>query len=173
MSEDALVITHSPVAAAGRVARWMGLVQSRVVSALIITVLAVVLYLVRRPLGIGNDVGTWIMVGFVVMSWIFVLLTVVMWIGARRHLRSLREGEALRLDRSGITVGDLRLPWSQVATLAAKPGAPLGTGTLVVADLQGNKRTVDLDDVNILPADLDNAVRAYSMGTVGVDLGLL
>jgi hypothetical protein len=103
--------------------------------------------------------------------WLVVVL--IRYLLAKRRLRTLGYGTAIRVGPPGIQVGGLAAPWSQVASVAAvKPG--IGKPVeLRLTLVDGRRAAVDFEQITVFPATLDTTVRAFSAGQHGVDLTAL
>jgi hypothetical protein len=155
-----------------KVARRKALVRSRIVSLAITLVVLVAIYLWQRDQlqGPGFLITYGIVLGIPVV-WLVVVL--ILYLRARRAVRGLATGVAIRVGPPGIQVGRLAAPWPQVATVAAvKPG--VGEGPVLQLTLvDGRRSAVPFEQVTAFPATLDSAVRAFSASRHGVDLSAL
>ena len=167
-----LVIPYDPEPLAEKVGRRRRLVRSRVISLVITIALLLLIYVWRREDMQGA--------AFVVI-YVLVLGTSLAWLAAsiafyylaKREMRALGSGIAIRIGPPGIQVAELAGTWPQVAAIDTIKGG-LGRGPrvrLVLAD--GRQAAVPLDQVNVFPATLDSTVRAFSAGRHGVDLSAL
>jgi hypothetical protein len=155
-----------------KVARRKALVRSRIVSLVITLVVLVAIYLWQRDQlqGPGFFITYGIVLGIPVV-WLVVVL--ILYLRARRAVRGLATGVAVRVGPPGIQVGGLAAPWSQVASVAAvKPGVGKGP-VLQLTLVDGRRSVVPFEQITAFPATLDSAVRAFSASRHGVDLSAL
>ncbi|SER03674.1 hypothetical protein SAMN05421756_10856 [Microlunatus flavus] len=92
---------------------------------------------------------------------------------ARKELRSVPEGIAVRMGRPGVVVGTAFARWSDVEALEVVPGGLGRADRLRLRTAAGDRGVVPLDQVVVHPATLDSTARAYSAGRRGVDLSRL
>jgi hypothetical protein len=164
-----MLVPYDPIPLTEKVARRRRAVISRIVSLVITIGILVAVYFWQREQMRGMQV---IVIYSIVLAipliWLIVVL--IRYLLAKRQLRTLGYGTAIRIGPPGIQVAGLAAPWSQVARVAAtKPGIgePLQLRLTLV---DGRWSAVDFEQVTIFPATLDSTVRAFSAGRHGVDL---
>lgn len=165
---DGLQIHHNPVPAAERVARWHGVVRSRMIMLAISVALSVAIYLWQRQN--VNGLGLVLLVLWNLVPLVWLVVGIVYGQVAKRDLAAVGEGRALRISREGVTTERLDLPWSDVAGLTAKTRGPGRSPLLVVSATDGRTDAVALDYLDVLPSQIDDAVRAFTSGRLGLDL---
>jgi hypothetical protein len=167
-----LLVPYDPGPLTQKVARRRAIVRSRIVSLVITVAVLIAVYLWQRDQLHGTG---FLLVYSVVLAipvvWLAVVL--IMYARARRALRGLGSGVAIRVGPPGIQVAELAAPWPQVASVAAvKPG--IGKGPVLRLTLaDGRQSAVPFEQVTVFPATLDSAVRAFSASRYGVDLSAL
>ena len=164
-----MLVPYDPIPLTEKVARRRRAVISRIISLVITIVILVAVYFWQRDQLQGVQVIVVYAVVFAIpLVWLIVVL--IRYLRARRQLRTLGYGTAIRIGPPGIQVAGLAVPWSQVASVAAtKPGIgkPLQLRLTLV---DGRWAAVDFEQVTVFPATLDSTVRAFSAGRHGVDL---
>lgn len=116
----------------------------------------------------------WIVTGVVfVLSSIPLLVVLLGFLRARKELRLVPAGVAVRMGRPGVVVGTAFARWPDVAALEVVPGGLGRADRLRLRTQSGAVGLVPLDQVVVHPATLDGTARAYSAGRQGVDLSRL
>ncbi len=173
MSEQ-LVIGFTPLPSARRVATWRGVMRTRILFAAISTVLALVLFFWQPERFSDSSWGLAILLLLIGLSWVLVLFTVAKFIVARRELARLGEGMALALDATGINIGESlgggKYAWTSVTSMVVRRSGVLLRPKLMICAAPDRQIRVPLSAIDVLPADIDNAVRAYSRGQVQVEI---
>jgi hypothetical protein len=169
---DELIVPYDPGQLQRRVALRRRGLWSRLISLGITVVILVLLYFFG---GDRTQAAGFLSVYGVVLAISLVWFAgyLVAWLRARRALRGLRTGTAVRIGRPGIQVGRVFTPWSEVVGLAMTGG---GLGRSPRFELRrsiGPAVSVPLDQIDVHPATLDSTARAYSGGRHGVDLSAL
>ncbi len=164
-----MLVPYDPIPLTEKVARRRRAVISRIISLVITIVILVAVFLWQREQMQGVQVIVIYSIVFAIpLVWLIVVL--IRYLLARRRLRTLGYGTAVRIGPPGIQIAGLAAPWSQVARVAAtKPGIgrPL---QLRLTLLDGRWAAVDFEQITVFPATLDTTVRAFSAGRQGVDL---
>ena len=93
--------------------------------------------------------------------------------GARRELRGVGSGTAVRIGRPGIQVARVFTPWSEVTALTMTAGRWGRSDRFELRRTSGPAVSVPLNQIEVHPATLDSTARAYSGGRHGVDLTAL
>lgn len=169
---EELLLPYEPVRLAETVARRKRGMISRAVSVGITLAILTALYLWRRDEVQGA--GYWVFTGIVVaVSLIPFVVVLVGFLQARRELREVPQGIAVRMGRPGVVVGNRFARWDEVDVLAVVPGKLGRAERLQLRTSDGATSLVALDRVVVQPATLDGTARAYSAGRHGVDLSKL
>jgi hypothetical protein len=167
-----LVIPYDPGPLTAKVERRSRLIRTRLISLGITIALLGLIYLWRREdLGGSGLIIIFAIVLGVSLAWL--AASIVLYILAKREMRTVGNGVAIRIGRPGIEVAEVSASWRQVAKIDTMKGG-LDRGPqlrLTLAD--GRRAAVPLDQVTVFPATLDSTVRAFSAGRHGVDLSAL
>jgi hypothetical protein len=116
----------------------------------------------------------WIVTGIVfVLSAIPLVVVLLGFLRARKELRLVPAGIAVRMGRPGVVVGTAFARWTDVVALEVVPGGLGRADRLRLRTQAGAVGLVPLDQVDVHPATLDGTARAYSAGRQGVDLSRL
>lgn len=169
---DQVSVDYDPGRLMVRVQNRRRHMRSRGLSLVISIIVLTVIGIWRRDV-IGNPGFTAIYVIILSASALWFLIFLIGYLQAKKELDGIGHGTAVRLDRVGVAVAGLTLGWGEVATLgSAKAG--LGRGpVLQVTAADGRSAAVPFEQLDIPPATLDSAARAYSSGRFGVDLTAL
>ena len=169
---EELALPYQPVRLAQTVARRRRRMIGRAIGLGLSVVILGGLLLLRRDTVAGSAYY-----GFsgVVLALSLVPFVVVLigFLRARRELRRVPAGLAVRIGRPGVVVADRFVRWPDVATLAVVPGGLGRAERLVLGSTDGTRTSVALDQLEVHPATLDSTARAYSAGRCGVDLSKL
>jgi len=167
-----LVIPYDPGPLTAKVERRRRLIRMRLISLGITIALLGLIYLWRREdLGGSGLIIIFAIVLGVSLAWL--AASIVMYVLAKREMRTVGNGVAIRIGPPGIQVAEVSSSWRQVAKIDTRKGG-LGRGPqlrLTLAD--GRHAAVPLDQITVFPATLDSTVRAFSAGRHGVDLSAL
>lgn len=165
--QEELVVGFNPVPAAERVAHFHGLVRSRLIWFGVAILICVAVYLWQRkdldPLSVAALFGVGL--GF---SLVWLVIAIVGLLIARRALDGVDQGEAVRVDRSGITVRGTHAPWSDIESVGTVRGG-IGVGPCLAVRSRSGTQSVPLSYLDIMPGSLDSAIRAYSAGQRWLD----
>jgi len=113
----------------------------------------------------------WIVTGILfVLSSVPLVVVLLGFLRARKELRGVPAGIAVRMGRPGVVVGTAFARWDDVAALEVVPGGLGRADRLRLRTRTGAVGLVPLDQVLVHPATLDGTARAYSAGRQGVDL---
>jgi hypothetical protein len=169
---DELIVPYDPAQLQLRVARRRRGMWSRVVSLGITIAIFVLLYFFGgdRLQGVGF-LSVYGVVLAISLGWFLGYL--VAWLRARRALRRVGTGTAVRIGRPGIQVGRVFTPWSEVTGLTMTGGRLGRSARFELRRSTGPAVSVPLDQIVVHPATLDSTARAYSGGRHGVDLSAL
>ena len=167
-----MVVPYDPGPLTEKVERRRHLIRARLLSLGITIALLVLIYIWQGDA--LRSVGFIIIVAIVLgtsVAWLAV--SVVLYFLAKREVKTMGNGVAIRIGPPGIEVAGLSAPWPYVAGIdTIKGGFDRGPRVrLTLTD--GRKADVPLDQVTVFPATLDSTVRAFSAGRHGVDLSAL
>lgn len=172
---DAFVVAWNPVPTASRVATASRSLRMSLVSSLLFPVVILVVWLAT---GRSNQILVTLALVSLAISAVFAIARIVRLAAARRALARVPRGDAMRIDREGITVTSLEespgaaptfLPWLQVTGVRAA-GKSTGVGPDLVVSYPGGQWRAPLSFLDALPGTIDSALRAYSGARVGLDL---
>ncbi len=168
---EELTLPYQPTRLAQTVARRRRAMIGRAISLGISVLIIGGLIIWRRDTASG---GYYVFAGVVLtLSLIPFAVVLIGFLRARRELRAVGSGVAVRMGRPGVVLGDNFARWDEVATLAVVPGGLGRAERLVLTTTGGSRAGVALDQVEVHPATLDSTARAYSAGRRGVDLSKL
>jgi len=171
-SIDELIVPYDPGQLQDRVARRRRGMWSRLISLGITAVILVLLHFFGgdqlRGQGFLTVYG--IVLGISLAWFVGYLLA---WLRARRALRGVGSGTAVRIGRPGVQVGRVFTPWREVTALTMVAGRLGRSPRLELRRSTGAPVSVPLDQIEVHPATLDSTARAYSAGRHGVDLEAL
>lgn len=94
------------------------------------------------------------------------------WLVARRTLKRIPDGTAVLVDRRGIAVAGLAVPWDEVTRMVARTPMHWSTGRIT---LHAGERRSELR-VDQLPVDVStiaSAIEIFSAGTTRLDVAKL
>ena len=167
-----LVVPYDPGPLTAKVLRWRRLIRSRLISLVITIVLLLLIYLWQRDdlQGAGFFIICAVVLG---VSLAILGVTVVLYFLAKREMRTLGSGIAIRIGPPGIQVAGLGTSWSQVVAIGTVKGGLNREPRLRLTTADGKRADVPFDQVTVFPATLDSTVRAFSAGRHGVDLSAL
>lgn len=164
-----LVVSYDPGPLTEKVERRRHLIRSRLISLAITIALLALIYAWQREAmqGAGFVIIFAVVLG-VSLAWL--AASIVLFVLAKREMRTIGSGVAIRVGPLGIQVAGLGAPWSQVAAIDTTKGGIDRGPRLRLTLTDGRHAEVPLDQVTVFPATLDSAVRAFSAGRHGVDL---
>jgi hypothetical protein len=164
-----LVVSYDPGPLTEKVERRRHLIRSRLISLAITIALLALIYAWQREAmqGAGFVIIFAVVLG-ISLAWL--AATIVLFVLAKREMRTIGSGVAIRVGPLGIQVAGLGAPWSQVAAIDTTKGGIDRGPRLRLTLIDGRHAEVPLDQVTVFPATLDTAVRAFSAGRHGVDL---
>lgn len=146
--------------------------RSRLISLVITAVILVLLYLLGpEQLRSGSFLAVFGLALGISVAWFLGYLVACLL--ARRELKSVATGTAVRIGRPGVQVAGLFVPWVEVASLGMATSRFGRRPRLELRHVSGPVASVPLNQVVVLPATLDSTARAYSGGRHGVDLTAL
>ena len=169
---DELIVPYDPSQLQQRAARRRRGMWSRLVSLGITVVILVLLYFFGGDRLQGNGfLSVYGVVLGISLAWFVGYL--VAWLRARRALRTVGSGTAVRIGRPGIQVGRVFTRWAEVSALTMTPARLGRSPRFELRRTSGPAVSVPLDQIQVPPATLDSTARAYSGGRHGVDLSAL
>ena len=170
---DEFRVAYNPVPSAARVAALSARVRRALIQAVVSLALWVVIFWWQRD---RSAAIAWsVLVVGALVSAAVVAATVGVWLLARRDLSSVGSGDAIVIDRGGITglrpgTPAVQVPWEQVAAVVGR-GRSLGRGpSLVVTRHDGPEWSVPLSFLDAQAGTIDNAIRVFSGGRKGLDI---
>jgi hypothetical protein len=167
-----LVIPYDPGPLTAKVERRSRLIRTRLISLGITIALLGLIYLWRREdLGGSGLIIIFAIVLGVSLTWL--AASIVLYFMAKREMRTVGNGVAIRIGPPGIQVAGVSASWRQVAKIDTMKGGLDRGPQLRLTLTDGRRAAVPLDQVTVFPATLDSTVRAFSAGRHGVDLSAL
>lgn len=164
---EALQVGFNPVPAAERVARWSAIIHSRLIQLGVVGAILVALWFLKRS---WLETFWYLALITIVLGVAWILGATALWWLAKRDLAALPEGPAMTIGRDGVTARGEHTPWSDVTALRTRAQGPWRSPLLLVERRTGAPVRLPLDYLDRTGGELDNAVRAYSQGRLGVDL---
>jgi len=167
-----LVVPYDPGPLTDKVERRRHLIRSRLLSLAITIALLALIYVWQRDdmQGAGFVIIFAVVLG-ISLAWL--AASIVLYVLAKREMKTIGSGVAIRIGPPGIQVAGLGAPWSQVATIDTIKGG-IDRGPRLRLTLTDRRQAdVPLDQVTVFPATLDSTVRAFSAGRHGVDLSAI
>lgn len=167
-----LVVAYDPGPLTEKVERRRHRIRGRLISLVITIALMGLIYLwLRDDLG---GAGLIIIFGVIVgISLVWLAVSVVLYFLAKREMKTVGSGVAIRIGPPGIQVAGLYASWPQVRSIDTIKGGLDRGPRLRLALNDGRQADVPLDQVTVFPATLDSTVRAFSAGRHGVNLSAL
>lgn len=112
--------------------------------------------------------GQWTFIGVVLgLSVVLILVRLVTWRLAVRHRRRVGQGEVITASWPGLQIGGRYWDWDRVGPVTSARGTR-GGGDRYVFGTPDGPWTCEVDDLDITPAALDEALALYSQGRCGV-----
>jgi hypothetical protein len=169
---EELSVPFDPTSAQLKVRRWRRLLLGQVLTFVISCAILAALYRWRGHT--LQDTGILVVYGtLIVGSLVWLGVYLLAYLRARKALRAVGTGIALRIDRYGVELAGVGVPWAEVKRVSTARGG-FGRGArLEVERTDGRRSGVPLDHMDVRPATLDMTARAYSGGRHGVDLRAL
>jgi len=170
---DETRVHYNPMPAAERVGHYSGLVRSRLVWLGLAALLCLAFWLLQgRALGTAASLALFgAGLGY---SIVWLVMALVGLGRARRVLRVMGRGVALRLSPWGVDVHGATLPWSQVTAVTARHHRLSAYGPdLAIETADGRRLKLPWLFLDTLPGSVDAAVRAYTAGTRHLDVSRL
>jgi hypothetical protein len=169
-----LLLPYDPSLLVATVRRRRRRMVVRLVSLGISLAVLAAIYLWQRRAIAQQGGAYWVITGIVLaLSMIPLVVVLLGFLRARKELRGVPAGVAVRMGRPGVVVGVAFARWSDVAALEVVPGGLGRADRLRLRTRAGATGLVPLDQVVVHPATLDSTARAYSAGRQGVDLSRL
>jgi hypothetical protein len=164
-----LVVSYDAGPLTDKVERRRHLIRSRLLSLAITIALLALIYVWQREAlqGAGFVIIFAVVLG-ISLAWL--AASIILYGLAKREMKSIGSGVAIRIGPPGIQVAGLSAPWSQVAAIDTIKGGLDRGPRLRLTLVDGRQASVPLDQVAVFPATLDSTVRAFSAGRHGVDL---
>ena len=169
---EELLVPYDPSQLQQKVARRRRGMWSRLVSLGVTAVILVLLYVFGGDRYQGDGfLAVYGVVAGISLAWFLGYL--VAWLLARRQVRGVGTGTAVRIGRPGIQVARVFTPWPEVTALTMTAGRTGRNPRFELRRSSGPAVSVPLDQIEVHPATLDSTARAYSGGRHGVDLTAL
>jgi hypothetical protein len=167
-----LVVAYDPGPLTEKLDWRRHLIRSRLISLAITIALLALIYVWQREAmqGAGYIIIFAIVLG-ISLAWLAV--SIVLYLLAKREMKTIGSGVAIRIGPPGIQVAGLGAPWSQVLGVDTVKGGMDRGPQLRLTLTDGRQAKVPLDQVTVFPATLDSTVRAFSAGRHGVDLSAI
>jgi hypothetical protein len=167
-----LVVSYDPGPLTDKVERRRHLIRSRLINLAITIALLALIYAWQREAmeGAGFVVIIAVVLG-ISLAWL--AASIVLYVLAKRQMKTIGSGVAIRIGPPGIQVAGLSTPWSQVAAIDTIKGGVDRGPRLRLTLIDGRHAEVPLDQITVFPATLDSTVRAFSAGRHGVDLSAI
>jgi hypothetical protein len=169
---EELRVPFDPSHAEEQALRWRRLLRGRIVTFILTCAILVALYVWRgdQMAGAGLVVVYTVVIGLS-LAWLVIYL--VVYLRAKKFAASVGSGTAVRIDRSGVEVAGVPVPWDEVMGMAAVKGG-FGQGPrFEVSRTTADPISVPFDHMDVRAATLDMTARVYSGGRHGVDLQAL
>lgn len=167
---DELAVAYDPSAAEQTLLRRRRRLRSRIVSFGITVVIVIGLALWPQTRGPGLLVASAVILA-ISLAW--VVAYGIGYTRARRARAEVGAGLALRIGRPGVQVAGVFAPWAEVTGVEAVRGRLGSSARLRLSTITGAQSSVAFDQIDVMPATVDAAVRAYSGSRHGVDLTAL
>ena len=160
------------MSAANRVAYRGSQIRARVLW-LVVAICAMVIITVwqRRNLQFQDMVLLFAIGSAYFALWL--VAAIVNWYRAKSALASIAPGVAAAVDRRGIWLKGVGMPWPEIAQVWITPGRFGGSPALAVKRLDNEVVRVSLADLDVMPGTIDAAIRAYSYGNHWIDTSKL
>lgn len=175
---DAFVIGHDLQATRERAAQAARRIWATILRALLSAALFTVFYVVARRQHMGGFSVLLLLLGWLptlaVIGW-----NIAQYLRARSQLRRLGPGPALIISRTGIEGFDPggsateRMPWQALASVRGVHRPLLPGGALVCTCTDGRRWSVPFGVLDQSVSGIDNAIRVYSGGRLGLDVSAL
>jgi len=169
---EELLVPYDPTPLAAALDRRRRGMRSRLISLAITAVIVVLLHFFGpEQLRGGGFLALFGVALGVSLAWFLGYL--VAYLLARRDLRGVGTGTAVRIGRPGVQVAGVFTPWAEMASLRMATGRFGRRPRLELRSSSGQVAAVPVNQMVVLPATLDSTTRAYSGGRHGVDLTAL
>ncbi len=186
MDSERFTVGLTPLFAASRVSKQRSALRFQVILAAIVGMVLLVAWVGPRilpdgPMRLLTDVlPDWSLPTAVVVWGIGTAgqLAVTVWslTRAKRDLASIGHGEALRIDAEGIEFlhpRRVQARWSEITGLRIS-GSALGSGPELKMEVGGQVvARIPISFLDVMPAAIDSAVGARSMGRIRVDVSAM
>ena len=177
----AVALTPAPTAA--RITRQRSALRLQVIFALVFGTVLFVVWLGPQFLpedaerAVQGALPSWslpaLMVIWAVPTLVRIVVTVIFLRRAKRDIASLEQGTALYIDGTGVEFVHperVRASWAEITALKIS-GRSWGPGPRLRLEVSGREvASIPISFLDVLPGTIDSAVRARSMGRIGVDV---
>ncbi|MDR0959752.1 MAG: hypothetical protein LBM23_05260 [Propionibacteriaceae bacterium] len=164
-----LLVGYVSMPAAERVAYYSGLVRSRLIW-LGVGVIICLLILVWQWSSMTTGYRIALFIAGLGYSLIWLVIALVGWSSAKAHLRNIGQGIALTVGQRGVWINQKTIPWDEIAAISIRRARAAAGPVLVVATTAGEKESMPFLYLDVVPATIDSAIRAYSHNTRSLDL---
>ncbi|CAA9378768.1 MAG: hypothetical protein AVDCRST_MAG75-780 [uncultured Propionibacteriaceae bacterium] len=169
---EELRVPFDPGKTQERALRWRRLFRGRIITFCITCAIVAALYFWGGDR--FRDSGTVVIYAVVIgLSVVWMVLYLLIYLRVKQLAGLVGTGTALCIDRRGVEVAGVSVPWSEVTEIAAAKGRWGRGPQLEVRRTSGDSLRVPFDHMDIRPATLDMTARAYSAGRHGVGLQAL
>jgi len=170
---DEVHIRYNPMPAAERVAHYTGLVRTRLIWLGMAAGICLIFWGFQGS-ALGKVATVALFASGLGYSAIWLLMALAGLWRARRALHSIGQGVALRLNRWGVDIHGVALPWSDITAVKARRRrfSAYGPELAVVTATHGVK-TLPWLFLDTLPGSLDAAIRAYTADAHHLDVSRL
>jgi hypothetical protein len=169
---EELIVGFNPMAATQRVASCASMIRSRLMWLLVSVVICVWIYIWKRDSLTGVTVVALFAAG-IGYSVLWVVISLVSWIRAKAALGDITPGVATKIDRNGIWMQSVSLPWSGIDKIVAQSGRFGRPATIRVYNQVGEAARVPINVLDVMPGTIDASIRAFSNGAHWIDTSKL
>jgi len=167
-----LIIGYNPMPAAQRVALLARGIRGRLAWVGIALVVCIWIYLWQRN-SLTPTMVAWLFGAGLGYSLIWLIMSIIQWGRAKSALSSIAPGVAARIDRQGIWLQGVFLPWPAIAQIVARSRRFSMAPRLQIIGLDGQRYRLDLGELDIMPGTIDASIRTFSGGTHSIDTSKL
>lgn len=172
MSPDQFAVALTPLPTAARVAKHRSALRWRMISAVIsLAILLVIIFVL--DLGMSQGWLITVLVLWAVSTAVWLTITFLALNRAKKDLASIAHGDAIVIDRQGLTFlhpDERRAAWGEITALKIA-GSSFGAGPSLVMETSNQPAArIPISFLDALPSAIDSAVTAHSLGRVRLDV---
>lgn len=172
MQSDRFVVAMTPVPTAARVMRQRSALRMRVISALVsFAILFAFMHFFNPGWGTGAKVWIYSVWGATTVAWL--VFSGIGLTSAKRDLAAITQGDAVVIDRQGITFchpQPTSIPWASVEAVRIA-GNNFGAGPSLVVMSDGQVAgKVPMSFIDADASTLESAIVAHSLGRARLDV---